>query len=227
MKIIGIYKLSWEGVEHFYIGQSIDIKKRFTSHKKTMIANKHKNIRVQRCYDKYGLPNFEIIEECLYEELNDKEQYYLDINFNKRGCCNLNSNAFSTKGYKYDEIALKSIREKKALIEYPKGENAHRFGKKHTEEAKQKLSVSRKGKKYPKLSEALKGRVISEEWRKKVSDGCKLGNAAKAKIVLDTQTGVYYSCAKEASDLYGINQFTFKAYLKNKFKTKQTRFIYA
>jgi len=225
--MLGIYKIYWENSGSFYIGQSIDIKNRFRCHEKDMQANRHKNRRVQNCYNKHGIPIFEIIEECLYEELNEKEQYYLDKYFNDDKCCNLNQNAVSTKGIKYTEETLKSIREKKALIVYPKGEKSSIFGRKHTKEAKEKISLSKKGKKCPKLSEALKGRVISDEWRRKVSEGCRLGNAQKAKIVLDTQTGVFYDCAKEVSDLYNINHATFRAHLRGQFKNNKTRFIYA
>jgi group I intron endonuclease len=225
MKIICIYILKWVDSGNFYIGQTINVKNRFNCHENDMKFNKHKNIRVQRCYNKYGLPTFEILEECKYEELNSREQYYLDMYFDNDKCCNLNSNAYSTKGYKYSEESLKSIREKRKSRVYPKGEKAYAYGRHHTEEAKNKLSESRKGKKFPKLSEALKGRVISEEWRRKVSEGCRLGNAAKAKIVLDTQTGVFYSCAKEVSDLYGYKQATFCHRLSGRLKNN-TQFIY-
>lgn len=226
MKTICIYILKWVDSGNFYIGQTINAKTRFKCHENEMKIGKHKNVRVQRCYNKYGLPIFEILEECKYEELNSREQYYLDIYFNNNKCCNLNSNAYSTKGHKYSEEALKSIREKRKNRVYPKGENAYAYGRHHTEEAKIKLSESRKGKKFPNLSKALKGRIISEEWRKKVSEGCRLGNAPKAKIVLDTQTGVFYSCAKEVCDLYGFHAGTFRDKLRGEIKNK-TQFIYA
>tara|TARA_R110000822_G_scaffold46568_6_gene123810 strand:- start:3908 stop:4591 length:684 start_codon:yes stop_codon:yes gene_type:complete len=227
MKVICIYILKWAGSDNFYVGQTIDVKNRFRCHEKGMIAKRHKNLRIQRCYEKYGFPSFEILEECKYEELNEREQYYLDINFNKKGCCNLNPNAYSTKGYKYDEVALKSIREKRALRVYPKGENSYKFGVKHTAEARLKSSLARKGKKFPNSSAALKNRIITEEWRMNMSKAGRLGNAWKAKIVLDTQTGIFYDCAKEVSDLYNINHATFRAHLRGQFKNNKTRFIYA
>jgi group I intron endonuclease len=227
MKVICIYILTWGESGNFYIGQTINVKNRFRCHEKDMIAKRHKNQRVQNCYEKYGLPNFEILEECTYEELTEKEQYHLDINFNKKGCCNLNPNAYSTKGYKYDEITLKSIREQREGRVYPKGEEAYAFGRKHTDEAKEKMSLYRKGRKFPDSSAKLKARIITEEWKRNLSEARKLGNAWKAKIVLDTQTGIFYECAKEVSDLYNINGATFRAHLRGQFKNNKTRFIYA
>ena len=60
-----------------------------------------------------------------------------------------------------------------------------------------------------------------------MSKAGRLGNAWKAKIVLDTQTGIFYDCAKEVSDLYNINHATFRAHLRGQFKNNKTRFIYA
>jgi len=195
-----------------------------------------------KAINKYGEQAFEIMPIASAKTLENLKEVEKDliVQFGTKvpNGYNLTDGGDGVFGFKHSAETVKKVanlrlgtKHTKETIEKMRlahlGEKNHFYGRKHTEEAKQKLSISRKGKKYPKLSEALKGRVISEEWRKKVSDGCKLGNAAKAKIVLDTQTGVYYSCAKEASDLYGINQYTFKAYLKGVFKTKQTRFIYA
>lgn len=43
-------------------------------------------------------------------------------------------------------------------------------GKKHSEETKKKISKANRGKKRPKISEALKGRQFSEQTRKKMSE---------------------------------------------------------
>jgi hypothetical protein len=56
-------------------------------------------------------------------------------------------------------------------------ENHPRIGKKHSEEAKVKMSASRLGRKMPprseeyrrKLSERMKNRIVSEETKKKIS----------------------------------------------------------
>jgi group I intron endonuclease len=73
-KIIGIYKITNpEG--HCYIGQSIDIFKRFDNHKKGINSNK----LLYDSISKYGIENhtFEILEECDYEFLNIREKFYI------------------------------------------------------------------------------------------------------------------------------------------------------
>lgn len=74
MKKIGIYKItSPSGL--IYIGQSINIHKRFSAYKKLDCNNQPK---LKRSLLKYGYANhtFEIIEECSIELLNDRERFY-------------------------------------------------------------------------------------------------------------------------------------------------------
>lgn len=47
----------------------------------------------------------------------------------------------------------------------------------------------------------------------------------KSKIVLDTQTGIFYSCAKEASDILGINYSKMRSILNGQRKNN-TSLIY-
>lgn len=78
---IGIYKITSPN-EKVYIGQSINIEKRFKEHKNSI--NK-KQTKLYKSFQKYGFINhkFDIIENCLIEQLNEREfywkQYYLDL----------------------------------------------------------------------------------------------------------------------------------------------------
>jgi hypothetical protein len=54
-------------------------------------------------------------------------------------------------------------------------ERAGFYGRKHSEEAKQRMSAAHKGRPVPpeqrvKISAALKGRVFTDEWRAKISE---------------------------------------------------------
>ena len=49
---------------------------------------------------------------------------------------------------------------------------------------------------------------------------------SKSKLVLDTQTGIFYYCAREVCELYGFKYETFKSRLNGKLKNN-TQFIYA
>ena len=79
--MVGIYKIVNKLNGLTYVGQSINIYKRWTNHKSSAFRENSKdyNIPLYKDFRKYGLDNFEfeIIEECLKEELNEKEQYWI------------------------------------------------------------------------------------------------------------------------------------------------------
>jgi len=70
----GVYKIT-NPFNQAYIGQSIDIKKRFESHKSCSFSNWH----LSKSIHKHGVENhtFEILEECLPKDLMDRERFYL------------------------------------------------------------------------------------------------------------------------------------------------------
>lgn len=78
--MIGIYKITNLKTEKIYVGSSINIEQRWNKHKALLRHNKHENIKLQNSWNKHGEDNFEfsVIEECVENELIQKEQYYLD-----------------------------------------------------------------------------------------------------------------------------------------------------
>ena len=220
----GIYKISWENNPYYYYGQAVNFNRRKSTHLESMRKGKHRNPKMQSIYDKYGDFIFEPILYACCEDLNDLEQKYLDEHFNDVYCCNLCPKSFSSKGRVYSEKALKSIKEAAKNRTKLIGEMNPFYGKKHTEETKRKISESRIGKKFPKLSEAKKGTIVSKETKKKLSEMRKYGGASRAKEILDINTGVFYSCAKEVSDLYGYVGSTFLAKMNGNRKNN-TQFI--
>jgi len=78
----GIYKITNLLNGLVYVGQSINIDKRWMNHKNNGFNpnSKDYNIPLYQDFRKYGLEHFafEVIEECLQEELNDKEQYWIE-----------------------------------------------------------------------------------------------------------------------------------------------------
>ena len=72
--MIGIYKITSPN-NRIYIGQSVDIKRRFKEYKRSFAKGQ---VLLNRSFKKYGVEKhiFEIICECEVSELNNKERFY-------------------------------------------------------------------------------------------------------------------------------------------------------
>lgn len=73
--MIGIYRITNKINGKFYIGQSVDINRRFMEHK----APHGKMTSIKLAIKKYGKENFlfEVIEECNIEDLDAREIYWI------------------------------------------------------------------------------------------------------------------------------------------------------
>ena len=79
--MIGIYKIQNKINNKIYIGQSIEVEERIKEHKRIPFRENRPTYFYSLYSDmrKYGIENFsfEIIEECKKDELNKKEEYYI------------------------------------------------------------------------------------------------------------------------------------------------------
>lgn len=79
--MIGIYKIENLVNQHKYIGQSIDIEKRWQQEKRrAFMPEAHEyEYPLSKAIRKYGLENFsfEVIEECSRADLNSRERYWI------------------------------------------------------------------------------------------------------------------------------------------------------
>lgn len=145
--MIGIYKIT-SPKNRIYIGQSVDIEKRFLSYKRLDCKGQ---TRLYASFKKYGLENhkFEIIVECDKNELNEFERYYQELYcvISTKG---LNCQYVKTKLKKY----VHSEETKKKISESNKGKQCRKYVM--SEEHKLKISISKKGKKRPDVSEYLR-----------------------------------------------------------------------
>lgn len=79
--MIGIYKITNNITNKVYIGQSINIEKRWYEHKykAECIEDRSYNSVLHNSMRKYGVEHFilEVLEECTIEELDTKEQFWI------------------------------------------------------------------------------------------------------------------------------------------------------
>lgn len=77
----GIYKIENKVNGHAYVGQSINIEKRWKAHKESAFTETSAcyDYPLSRAFRKYGIDNFsfEVQEECEISELNDHERFYI------------------------------------------------------------------------------------------------------------------------------------------------------
>lgn len=78
----GIYKIENVVTGDFYIGSSVNIRKRFDGHRTLLRNNKHFSAYLQNAWNKYGEDNFKfyVLEylDCELKTLRRLEQEYLD-----------------------------------------------------------------------------------------------------------------------------------------------------
>jgi group I intron endonuclease len=167
----GIYKITNKINKKYYVGSAYDLYKRYKEHRSALVSDRHHNIQLTRFVNKYGIDNlqFNLLEECLIEELEAKEQYYITNGkniFNETvdvKACNRGKKLSEEHKQRISEsIKAKGIkRSKETKQKISKANKGHKFnlGKNHSEETKQKISNNKERSK--KISNALKGRKIT------------------------------------------------------------------
>lgn len=164
-----IYKIRNVVNDKFYVGSTVDSRKRFWAHRKALRLGNHDCIHLQRAWDKYGEDcfKFEIIEQLnSKEELYPAEQKWLDEHFGKDYCYNVAAHADSPMRDASPEIRAKLAAKTKAWLE----RDGHpRQGAQHTEESRAQMSATRTGK-AAGSDHYRYGKTVSEETRKKIGD---------------------------------------------------------
>jgi len=192
--MVGIYIIKNKVNGKVYVGQSWNLKSRISDHKRFLAKGTGDNIHLQYAYNKYGKENFEfsILANMQYLENIDKKeaQKILDeaevfwINYfggsNSNNTYNIREGGY---GGTYSEEHCKQMSEaRKGMFA---GELNPMFGKHHTKQSKQLISVNRQGiepwnKGIPqsqitkdKISKANKGRVQTEAEKLKRSSSIR------------------------------------------------------
>lgn len=117
--MIGIYKITNKINSKCYIGQSINIERRFIHHKKYRYGFQNNKV-LYKAIQKYGIDNFdfEIIEECLQEELDKKEKYYIEKYNAYYNGYNMTKGGDGKNGYRLTQESIEKM--KKSLKEHYK-----------------------------------------------------------------------------------------------------------
>jgi len=172
MGFIYAFKLK-DSQEYRYIGKTINLKHRYIAHKNS--SERGENLPIYRWIRSKGLSNIEMIvlEESEDQKLQDLEKLWI-TKIKDRGdrLLNLTDGGEGTLGYRHTEMQKKEWSDKrKGSITGDKNPNYGKFGPDHpsygrkfSEETKQKLSEQKLGKNNPNY-----GKKIPEQTRVKMS----------------------------------------------------------
>ncbi len=198
-KNCGIYKIT-SPTGRVYIGQSVNIKERFRTHRK---PNKGKKpTKLKNSFKKHGVENhqFDIIEYCSEDELNCSERFWQD-QFEVTGENGLN-HILQECGEKRREFSEET---RKKLGDAQRGEKHHNYGK--TGELH-----SNYGKKHSEETKLLMSKLMIGRYK-----GSKSSNS---KLILDDQTGIFYFGAVEAAEVMNLKEGNIRAMLRGDYKNK-------
>lgn len=203
--VCAIYKLYFDNDDRFYIGSTNNLQERLQAHSRAITKQKHFNRYFQRLCLKLGLENlkFEILVKCPEDYLLKAEQWVID---KLKPELNL------------AEIVGRPPKNRKRGIVF-------------SEEHKQNISKSRTGQKIDrsnythsketleKMSNSLKGRIITDEWKQKMKDAkANGGKYSKLTVeqVKEIKTLVGSKTDKEIAELFSCSRATINQIKNNK-----------
>ncbi len=169
----GIYLIKNLKTDKVYVGSSVKLEAREQRHFKNLSNGNHHSNKLQNSYNKHGEDSFifESIEE--YEEIdNDKliqrEQHWIDYYDSYNSGYNCRPKAENNYGHKHSE-ETKTLMSKRHS-----GKNSAMYGRKLSEETKEKIRQKMLGRKFSeetieKKRKAALNRTHSEETKLKQS----------------------------------------------------------
>lgn len=160
MKTVGVYGIRNTITGKYYVGSSVDIRRRWVTHKKKLALGVHTGIKLLYAWVKYGPDAWKwvVLEECLPERkhLLEREQHWIDfLSAYENGYNSLPKAGQGTRGRKQaPEVVVKRVATRRARNNYS-----------HTKETRKLIGDIQRGKKHGSMTEAQKRR-ISETHKK-------------------------------------------------------------
>ena len=209
-KTCGIYKIT-SPKGKIYIGQSVNIERRFSSYRSLQCPAQTK---LHRSLKKYGPENhkFEILHICDRDDMNKLESYYEELYDSTNFKTGLNLRKCGDKREMTEETRIKISESAKKVVRKPEHLERSRIlcynlgkagaGKKLSQETKFKIYLANIGKIQPKTRGFLHH---------------------NSKTVLDLETGIFYGSAREAADAFLLNYATLKDKLNGRRGCKKSK----
>ena len=197
----GIYMLTNKLTGDIYVGQSIDLRKRFLNYFNLSYLSRRNELIICRAIIKYGYSNFSltILEYCDKCDLDIREQHYFDVLNPKYNIQKIAGG--SSKGLILSEETKNKI--SKALKGFEVGETAYWYGRTMSDTTREIMSSNRKGELNP-----LYGKSHSEETKELMREKA-LGRkySEETKLLMSSKRGnpvnIYEKCSSEGYELIG------------------------
>lgn len=204
--MIGVYKISNIINNKVYIGQSVDIQRRFSEHIRMLDNKCHYNKHLQASYNKYGKDVFlyEVLCVCDATELDAIEVFFINYYNSMNSECGYNKES----GGSINKSVSTETREKQRINN--SGSRNPFYGKKHTKEHIEKI---RELSSLHRHSEATKQKI--SENHADISGQ----NNPRSRSIYCSELNEYFWGAQAAEDKYGISRNNICSCLKGRLKS--------